>query len=309
MKKIAVGDLGEFWYGDYKEPFEQLEGGVPGHPVGVVLKADDGKLLCAFCGKTFDNLGNHARQTHGLPAAQYKDAVGLLQKSSLFSEVQRQRAIRHGLKRGQTAGLKGRGGARSVIRRIRPAEHDNKHGTCRRQILTVAGTIKGPITYPVLKRLGIGQHAIERHFGDLTGLRRAVGNPRGRHEWTDSDLIDALRNLAFDIGRTPAISDAKRYGLPSDSCFREHFGTWRAACAAAGLDPVLRAPAEGSDLDHGFLMAYATHGDLPKAMAQIGIGYPRAKRVLDRYGYPFAPFYRGPGRREWAADMARRLAA
>ena len=86
MKKIAVGDLGEFWYGDYKEPFEQLEGAVPGYPVGVVLKDDDGLLLCAYCGKVYKNLGNHSAKTHGMSASEYKDEVGLLRKSALVSE-------------------------------------------------------------------------------------------------------------------------------------------------------------------------------------------------------------------------------
>ena len=92
VKKIAVGDLGEFWYGDYKEPFEQLEGAVPGYPVGVVLKDDAGLLLCAYCGKVYKNLGAHAAKTHGLSAKEYKDETGLLRKSALVSEQTRMMA-------------------------------------------------------------------------------------------------------------------------------------------------------------------------------------------------------------------------
>ena len=138
VKKIAVGDLGEFWYGDYKEPFEQLEGAVPGYPVGVVLKDDAGLLLCAWCGKVYKNLGAHSAKTHGMSANQYKDEAGLLRKSALVSEQTRMMNSAQGF-RLRAAGIfrtptledsrraAWQGGS-AVANRERPAEALNKTG-------------------------------------------------------------------------------------------------------------------------------------------------------------------------------------
>jgi hypothetical protein len=319
VKKIAVGDLGEFWYGDYKEPFEQLEGGVPGHPVGVVLKADDGKVLCAYCGKTYDFLGGHVRQTHGMTVSEYKAEVGLLQKSALVSERVRVTRIRIG-KKGMVPFQRGnpQNAHAQVSRRdgrMKRAhwvpERLNKTGRCYEQVLHTARAIANEghtVTQHRLSHRGIGAETVRVYFGSVNELRGLIGErrtPRGK--WTEREVIAGLRNLAFELGRTPAQSDMRRFGLPY-GWIRDHLGGMAEAARRAGLDPNLPIP-DSTDLDSRVLVSYATLGNVIHVGKMLHIDPSRVSAVLARYGCPY-PAIRGAMhlRREWAADMARRLA-
>lgn len=317
MKKIAVGDLGEFWYGDYKEPFEQLEGGVPGHPVGVVLKADDGKLLCAFCGKTYENLGQHARHSHGLHAVDYKREVGLLKKSALVSERVRSQMAAGSLRAARRQGF-GNAAWRQRYPTVTSAgsswqrlpEQLNKTGRCLAQVLASGRAEvreRGYLSSHRMRLRGITQGVVERYFGTWEAYRQAVGAPRGRRVWQSSEMLLALRSLAATLGRTPTQSDMRRYGMPSASAYIDHFGSFADACRRAGLDPNLPV-AMTEEIELQVLTAYATTGSLSKTAALVPVGLPAVRALFARYGFPYAPEYRGPGRREWAAEMARRLA-
>lgn len=320
MKKIAVGDLGEFWYGDYKEPFEQLEGGVPGHPVGVVLKADDGKLLCAYCGKTYDNLGRHVA-THGMNARGYKEEVGLLFKSALVSERRRFQLVRGG--RRSFAALraegkfkpfqKGSGGQAEAVQTgeshwQRRGEALNQTGRCYSQVLAVAKMLsaKGRLSKSQLSKHGIGRMVVSRYFGDMDALARMVGSRPKR--WTDQELVAGLRNLANDIGRTPIASDLRRFGMPNIVTYRKHFGSWNKAVLAAGLFPTTPM---GTSIDDeiAMLVAYATTGSLIGASKSLHVSDVRLRKVLLKYGFPYSfsdPIQR-QDRRAWAQEMASRL--
>lgn len=326
MKKIALGDLGEFWYGDYKEPFEQLEGAVPGHPVGVLLKDDEGKVLCAWCGKAFHNLGRHVVARHGMTARDYKQEVGLLQKSSLVSERLRLRRSAQGKQ--MVARLGGRVAAASTLRdahakhrvygpnpSLRTPERLNLTGRCYSQLLAVGAAIlreEGRVTQPRLRRRGVSEKSVLAFWPSMDAYRQAIGDTyRSAGHHTDAQLLAALRSLALKLGRTPTGSDLRRYGLPYLSTFAHRFGTYATACERAGLMPNLPVPTT-TDSDVAALVAYATTGTLRKAAAATGIGANRIGRVMHRYGAPFGVL-NGHGmdtqsRRQWAADMARRLA-
>lgn len=321
MKKIAVGDLGEFWYGDYKEPFEQLEGGVPGHPIGVILKDDTGRLLCAFCGRTYENLGNHARQKHGLPAATYKEEVGLLQGSALVSERLRVKSLHDARRRNLGSSPERmleirtlRGHARSYS--LRTPERLNKTGRCYSQILEVGRSILragGRINRSSLRRHGIGTHPVLAYFSSLDEYRDAVGAPRvGRRPWSDQQLLDGLLTLANKIGRTPSQSDLRRYGLPHWKTFYHHFGSYSEACRRVGLDPNLPVP-DGRNLDIAALVAYATTGSARRAARLVPMNATRIEHLFHRLGAPFVIYGHGgvnsKARREWAGEMAKRLAS
>lgn len=323
MKKIAVGDIGEFWYGDYKEPFEQLEGGVPGHPVGVVLKADDGRLLCAWCGKTFDNLATHINKTHHSSAASYKETVGLLHKSALKSDRLRLVGARNGLRHGFGPHPEHSYSRPSMVTRRSGAEHHslnperlNKTGTCYAQALAVGRTVTretGRLSQKTLRKHGISPIIVARYFGDMDGFRRAVGLApvNKRKSLSNSDLISVLRHLSQDLGRTPLGTDMRRYGMPSRNTYIKRFGSWSSACIQAGLTPNLPIP-DGQDFDVNVLVAYATLGTIMKVAHHLHVAASRVTETMTRYGAPFPDMnYNGPdttARRRWAADMAQRLA-
>lgn len=319
MKKIALGDLGEFWYGDYKEPFEQLEGGVPGHPVGVVLKADDGKLLCAYCGKTYDNLALHTYNAHGMTARQYKEEVGLLKKSALVSEEVRRKMIRTGLRRMASGELKispgtGRNAPRPSTRGKKHAqwkpESLNLTGRCYLQVMTIARAITkengGRLTWKALHQVGIGKKLVRAYFGSLGELQRVSGSVVHGEVPQNADLLSALRSIADTLGRAPSYSDLRRYGLPSSSTWRARFGTLEEACRQAGLDPNHRLV--GEEYDERILVAYATTGSLAKTATAVGISVPTVRKRLGTYGFPFPPgnaYSMREDRKAWAAGLLR----
>lgn len=318
MKKIAVGDLGEFWYGDYKEPFVELEGGVPGYPQGTVLKDDTGKLLCAFCGKTYENLGNHVHK-HGLTATTYKREVGLMTQSALVSERQRLTRVSNGKRRAKDKTWMKVGGMAegrtAAYDSRRSAEALNKSGRCYAQLLETARTIqreRGRVTVRALAQHGINWPTLRMYFDSIEALGKAIGSDTGslkRANYDKGALLTSLRTLAQRLGRTPSQSDLRRYGMPTTKVYARRWGSYAAACEAAGLVPNPVSPGSQSPFDPVRLLnAYATTGNSDTAAESLGISSKAILGVLHRYGYPFPPFYKGPGRKEWAADMARRLA-
>lgn len=327
VKKIAVGDLGEFWYGDYKEPFEQLDGGVPGHPVGVVLKADDGKLLCAFCGKLTEQLGNHAH-VHGMTAAEYKDEVGLLRGSALVSERVRQTMIARGLRSQKTAPSPALNLAlnRSSVpsygaRNKRRPEALNKTGRCLSQLVAVARTVAaengGRISMRLMRRQGVPQNAMLPYGGFQRIAQLAGATARAKSKrFTDAELLTVLRTLAMELGRTPSESDLRRYGLPSNVTYVNHFGHLSEAQRRAGLVPNLPVPLDLSG-EIAILVAYATLGNISLVAQKVHRGYALVRSTLLYYGIGLQNWGHGyamsrtPEHREAmerAAEIARRLA-
>lgn len=325
MRKIAVGDLGEFWYGNYKEPFEQLEGAVTGYPRGALLKDDDGRILCAYCGKTFDYLPRHISHAHRMTTAAYKDEVGLLQKSALVSErirdsriatAYRNRAQAKWSNPTPTAVARSIAARRTNDRTNNPAERQNMTGRCHAQILTVAREImreRGRVTQRDLNQRGIWQVVVEQRFGSLSALQRLIGDGRRNkgNQWSDAELIAALRSLADKMGRTPAFSDLRRFGLPSTDAYYRHFGSYPEACRRAGLTAFEWVPRDSAS-EAAYLLAWATTGDTHKAGTACGTSDRTIRQTLTKYGIPKMPpggghhAMRQAARRQ-AAEVAARL--
>lgn len=57
-------------------------------------------------------------------------------------------------------------------------------------------------------------------------------------QYTDEELLDALQELAHELGKTPTVSDInRRDDMPSRSTYRSRFGTWNQALEAASIEP------------------------------------------------------------------------
>ena len=320
MKKIAVADLGEFWYGDYKEPLIPFEGGY-GY-VGALLKDDQGALLCSYSGKVFHNLGGHVAQKHRISAADYKREVGLLQKSALVSEKGRLSRIRNALHLQETGQFDITRAAQTSMKREHHSgkanglwnpEYLNKTGRCYEQVLATARTVlreRGRITQKLMGQHGIGPLTVRTYFGSWEELRRVAGDGTSRdRRWTDRELLVAFRSLAEQLGRTPTQSDLNRYGLPASSLYR-HFGSLTEAASRAGIPPNLPTPHD-DDWAVRVLTAYAVLGRTDRTAEQIGTTHKAVAALFARYGCPIPLQAKGESlrlRREWAAEMARRLA-
>lgn len=59
----------------------------------------------------------------------------------------------------------------------------------------------------------------------------------GKPSYTDEDLIARLRDFAKKIGHTPAASELNSDpDVPGKNTYTAHFGSWKKALEAAGLD-------------------------------------------------------------------------
>ncbi len=54
--------------------------------------------------------------------------------------------------------------------------------------------------------------------------------------YTDQQLLDILRDLAAELGRSPTAQEMRKRRLPRPETCAARFGSWNAALAAAGLE-------------------------------------------------------------------------
>lgn len=116
-------------------------------------------------------------------------------------------------------------------------------------------------------------------------------------KYAEKELIDALRDLARTVGRTPT-SEMVKESTPSYSTYVNHFGSWPAAVSAAGLKPVgghnagkvLVSPArralleileEAKDVN---TMAAILDRNPESVRSMISVAYARG--LVDRYSVP-----------------------
>lgn len=77
-----------------------------------------------------------------------------------------------------------------------------------------------------------------RRFGSYPEACEAAGfEPNAYHQVTEDELLDDLRRLADELGRTPKASDVSELGKYSRTAYYNHFGGHRSACEEAGLEP------------------------------------------------------------------------
>jgi len=91
---------------------------------------------------------------------------------------------------------------------------------------------------------------------------------RGKEQWDTETLLDSLRDLAYEIGRTPGISLYRKHmGSSPWQLLIRRYGSWAGACRAAGLTPNERAVGSGPRL--------YSDGDIAAA-------YERIRALVDR---------------------------
>lgn len=82
---------------------------------------------------------------------------------------------------------------------------------------------------------------IARYCGGLNAAMRMLGLMVPYP--TEQDLLQALRQAATDMGRTPTLNDCGTESLPyARSCFDRTFASWRDAIVMTGLTPKVGRP-------------------------------------------------------------------
>jgi hypothetical protein len=100
-------------------------------------------------------------------------------------------------------------------------------------------------------------------------LRKAGFEPNKRRNIPESELLEAIRSLENEVGRTPVRSDMNKIGEFSGSVYKHRFGSWNDAIIVAGVDPhkILRP----SRLDH--VVRSTWEADIAELLLDAGVEY------------------------------------
>ncbi|MFA9427336.1 homing endonuclease associated repeat-containing protein [Natronorubrum sp. A-ect3] len=84
--------------------------------------------------------------------------------------------------------------------------------------------------------------AVRREFGKYTAGREKAGLPEidmrgGQNKILRSELVDALHELADNVGGTPTRDQMEEYGKYSEGAYRNEFDSWNAALRELGYEP------------------------------------------------------------------------
>lgn len=92
----------------------------------------------------------------------------------------------------------------------------------------------------------------QREFGSWNGALEAAGfEPHKEHDVSDERLLDELRSLTDDIGRTPTQAEMIEEGAYYPTTYDVRFGTWNKAIEKAGLDVIHEVGVAGGTIQYG----------------------------------------------------------
>lgn len=79
----------------------------------------------------------------------------------------------------------------------------------------------------------------QERFGSWNTAVEAAGlDPNPKSPWIDEQkLLTELQRLADDMSQTPSYADMEEHGTYAADTYRNRFGSWREAVAAADLEP------------------------------------------------------------------------
>jgi len=83
--------------------------------------------------------------------------------------------------------------------------------------------------------------AAKRYFGSWRKALKVAGfEPRRYRRWSKDEIIEKLKDLADELGKSPTFEDARERGLYYHNV-RKHFDSWNEAKEVAGLETFSRA--------------------------------------------------------------------
>ena len=101
------------------------------------------------------------------------------------------------------------------------------------------------------------------------GVEISTPGEKGGFEYTPEYLIECLKRLAGDLGYVPTVNDVRNLSerIPDVSTFERHFGSYKEALRAAGLESRHGASDE------------TILGQLATLYAQLGGRFPTKKEI------------------------------
>ena len=235
-----------------QEPFMEVK---RGHGYQGVVMYDDveDKVECHICGKWFESLGSHVKNTHKTDARGYRLEYGLSLRTPLCGRALSRAHSKHAKKQYASKASNLIMASRNNRTRTKPyhrpaifysqtQQHKNRLGLCdlqmRARYEVVKMTVGREPSWGDLERHDSKLcRAIDRK-GGLISWRKIVGskkiNPGEYRIIPDIALISAIRKRRQELGRTPRARDF-RHSRPSLPAFYRAFGSWWQALRMAGV--------------------------------------------------------------------------
>ena len=150
----------------------------------------------------------------------------------------------------------------------------------------------------------VSSETLAKRFGGWTGALASAGfDPqKARLSYHDIDLTEELRRIGTECGKTPSAAEFDQLSSAmSSSTFLQRFGSWKAACRAAGLQPPSsnspRFSAGGAPWNKGrrqittseedLRYLYEVEGLSQTAIAKrLGVGTTSVSRLMKENGIP-----------------------
>lgn len=100
---------------------------------------------------------------------------------------------------------------------------------------------ESPISNDMIEFGKYSLHPYKRAFGSWTDALEEAGfeknsGVRGK-KLDDDDLLEDIRRLSDELGRTPRVDDIQKHGNYSRNVYYDRFGSWNDAVEAAGFEP------------------------------------------------------------------------
>ncbi len=149
-------------------------------------------------------------------------------------------------------------------------------------------------TQEEMNELGrFSQRPYYREWGSWAEALRAGGfEPNHENGYNEDELVDALRELADELGHTPARWEMDEKGEFSSDPYIRAFGTWTEAWDAAGLEPRAWYPKRATERE----LIESIH-----ALAEELDRVPTRQEMVEHGPYSREPFLRTFG--SWSAAL------
>jgi DNA-directed RNA polymerase specialized sigma subunit len=132
---------------------------------------------------------------------------------------------------------------------------------------------------------GISAKAVQTHFGSWNeGLRAANLETTTQQTATEEDVIEAIQNLAAELGRPPKAKEMEQHGAWSVKVAQRCFGRWNCALRSAGFEPHKQWSVSEEQLHEEIERLADELGHVPSSIDMRDRGHYSVGSYARRYG-------------------------
>ncbi|WP_255196959.1 homing endonuclease associated repeat-containing protein [Halorarius litoreus] len=147
---------------------------------------------------------------------------------------------------------------------------------------------RAPCASEMIEEGAIWPGLIRSRFGSYDKGIRAAGfepyHPKQANKATESELIEAIHDLATELGRVPTIRAMETDGSYSPSLVETRFGSWNEGLRQAGFEPNLRRDIPDEELLADIDRLESELGHPPRCMEYHRRGMFSVQSFHDRFG-------------------------